>query len=440
MNAGRNCVSTWRLAAASLVLCLGADAVRADTACLLDTEWSAAVERARLALEAERTLDVSTFIVGDDPFSLSSMAMLRDAARRGVAVRLLLDAQWNKLPREIEAHLLASGIEIRHFHPFRLHRPLWLTRRMHDKLVVADGTTIIAGGRNVESPYFGLGQQLKRRNYIDADVLVAGKIGAMASEYFDKLWNSSAVRPLRRTARNWHTAKQAEETLDKHFEWVENRVESVRGTPEAEPPSSCREVGPVRFVHDPPGKKGSGPGVADALIELLDDAKERVVIESPYLVPTKKFRNSLLRALGRGVEVRILTNSLSSTDNILPQAGYVGKRRWLVRQGVELWEYFGTESLHAKTAVLDGTLAVVGSFNLDPRSQRLNTELAVVIDNPAWAAELAKSMDEHLANSAQIGPDGRPIGYDKRYPKASCRKKITLQIMRLFAPLIRSQL
>jgi putative cardiolipin synthase len=193
-------------------------------------------------------------------------------------------------------------------------------------------------------------------------------------------------------------------------------------------------------VHDPPDGKGSGPGVADALIKLLDNAKERVVIESPYLVPTRAFRNGLQRALERGVEVRILTNSLSSTDNILPQAGYVGKRRWLVQQGVELWEYYGPESLHAKTAVLDGSLAVVGSFNLDPRSQRLNTELIVVIDDPAWAAELTRSMDEHLVNSTQIGPDGRPMGYDERYPNASCRKKLTLQIMRLFAPLIRGQL
>ncbi len=436
MNAGRNHV----LAVASLVLWLGAGAVRADTACLLDTEWSAAVERARLALETKRSLDVSTFIVGKDPFSLSSMAVLRDAARRGIAVRLLVDAQWNRLPREIEAHLLASGVKIRHYHPFRLHRPLWLTRRMHDKLVVADRTTIIAGGRNVESPYFGLGRQLKRRNYIDADVLVVGDIALRASDYFDRIWNSSAVRPLRRSARNLRSAKKAEETLDKHFAWLENRIEEVRGTPEAAPPSSCREVGAVRFVHDPPGKKGSGPGVADALIELLDNARERVVIESPYLVPTREFRNSLQRALERGVSVRILTNSLSSTDNILPQAGYVGKRRWLVRQGVELWEYYGPESLHAKTAVLDGSLAVVGSFNLDPRSQRLNTELAVIVDDPTWASGLAATMDEHLVNSAQIGPDGRPIGYDQRYPNTSCRKKLMLQIMRLFAPLIRGQL
>jgi putative cardiolipin synthase len=423
-----------------LVFWFGAQAVHAETACLLDTEWSAAVERARLVFEAERSLDVSAFIVGDDPFSLTSMALLRDAARRGIAVRLLVDAQWNKLPRDIEAHLLASGVEIRHYHPFRLNHPFWLTRRMHDKLAVADGATLIAGGRNVESPYFGLGHQLERPNYIDADVLVAGEIAAKASAYFDQLWNSREVRPLRRTASSPRAAKKAEKTLDQHFHWLEDRVESVSGTPEAAPPASCREVGPVRFVHDPPGKKGRGPGVADALLHLLDDARERVIIESPYLVITKNLRDGLLRAIERGVAVRILTNSLSSTDNIWPQAGYVGKRRWLVEQGVELWEYFGSESLHAKTAVLDRSLAVVGSFNLDPRSQRLNTELAVIIDDPNWADELTASMDSHLANSTQIGPDGRPIGYDERYPNTSWGKRCKLRLMRLFAPFIRGQL
>lgn len=440
MNAGRNCVARWCLALVMLVLWLGAGVVRADIVCLLDTEWSAAVERARLVLGTERSLDVSAFIVGDDPFSLTSMAMLRDAARRGVAVRLLVDAQWNKLPRDIEAHLLASGIEIRHYHPFRLNHPFWLTRRMHDKLAVSDGVALIAGGRNVESPYFGLGEQLDRPNYVDADVLVTGEIASTASAYFDQLWNSRAVRPLRRSASSLRAARQAEATLDKHFGWLENRVETVRGTPEAAPPASCRQVGQVRFVHDPPGKKGSGPGVADALLDLLYNARERVIIESPYLVLTRNLRDGLLHAIERGVEVRILTNSLASTDNIWPQAGYVGKRRWLVQQGVELWEYSGPESLHAKTAVLDGSLAVVGSFNLDPRSQRLNTELAVIVDDASWAAELTASMDGHLANSTQIGPDGRPIGYDERYPNASWRKKCTLRIMRIFAPLIRGQL
>jgi cardiolipin synthase C len=420
-------------------LCVAADSLRADTACLLDTEWSAAVERARLVFTAEETVDVSTFILGDEPFSLTSMAVLRDAARRDVSVRLLVDAQWNKLPREVQAHLLESGVQIRQYHPFRLLHPGWLTRRMHDKLLVVDGKALIAGGRNVESPYFGFGHQVERPDYVDADVLVAGDVVDTAAAYFDKIWNSSEVRPVHRTSRSAQAAVAAELALDKHFSWLKDRIAAVRDTPEAAEPI-CSDVGAVRFVHDPPGRKGKAPGVADALAVLLDSARESVIIESPYLVPTKQLRAGLLRAIERGTSVRILTNSLASTDNIWPQAAYVGERRWFVENGVELWEYYGSDSLHAKTAVLDGSVAVVGSFNLDPRSQRLNTELAVIVDDATWAAELRATMDAHLADSVQIGPDGRPIGFDERYPNASCGKKFKLFILRPFAPFIRGQI
>ena len=438
-------VKTWvrigRLGPALLLVLFGVTArpLWADTVCLLDTEWSAAVERARLVLGAKNTVDVATFILGDEPFSLTSMAVLRDAARKGLAVRLLVDAQWNKLPREIQAHLLESGVQIRQYHPFRLWHPGWLTRRMHDKLLVADRQALIAGGRNVESPYFGLGRQLERPDYVDADVLVAGNVVDEAAAYFDALWSSSEVRTVRSSSRSERAAREAAQTLDRHFSWLQDRITAVRDTPEAAEPS-CSDVGTVRFFHDPPGKKGKAPGVADALAELLEDAQESVVIESPYLVPTKQLRASLLRAVERGMSIRILTNSLASTDNIWPQAAYVGERRWFVENGIELWEYYGSESLHAKTAVLDGSVAVVGSFNLDPRSQRLNTELAVVVDDAEFAGELRAAMDSHLADSAQIGPDGRPIGFGERYPKASCGKKLKLFMLRPIAPLIRGQI
>jgi len=165
-----------------------------------------------------------------------------------------------------------------------------------------------------------------------------------------------------------------------------------------------------------------------------------VIIESPYLVPTRRFTESLQRALQRGVHVRILTNSLSSTDNIWPQAAYVGKRRWFVHQGVELWEYFGEESLHAKTAVFDDKVAVVGSYNLDPRSANLNTELVVVIDDPEWARILTASMDSHLEHASPINLKGWPHGFDEKFPKVSKKKIWKLRFARIIAPFIRGQI
>ena len=129
-------------------------------------------------------------------------------------------------------------------------------------------------------------------------------------------------------------------------------------------------------LHDPIDGMPAARKVGEELRALLDGARESVIVESPYLVPTRGLREGLRRAIARGVRVRILTNSLASTDNLWPQAGYVGDKDDLVKSGVELWEYVGPECLHSKNAVIDGETVIVGSYNLDPRSQRLNRELA----------------------------------------------------------------
>jgi phosphatidylserine/phosphatidylglycerophosphate/cardiolipin synthase-like enzyme len=136
----------------------------ADRARLIETDREAAEARVEMVLEAREEILAESFIMGHDPLTLTGLALLRAAARRGIDVKVIVDAQWNKIPAAVQDHLLAEGIEIREYHPFRLDRPQWITRRMHDKLLVIDGKALMAGGRNVESPYFGLGKQIKRRS------------------------------------------------------------------------------------------------------------------------------------------------------------------------------------------------------------------------------------------------------------------------------------
>lgn len=338
----------------------------------------------------------------------------------------------------MQDHLLAEGIEIREYHPFRLDRPLWITRRMHDKLLVVDSRALLAGGRNVESPYFGLGRQIRRRNYLDLDVRVDGDAAAEARAYFYRLWESREVRKAR-SSRRKRDLEEAARELDRHQAWLDARIGQARNDPNrvTEP---MNEVGPVEFLHDPVGRKGLDPGVAHELRDLLEAARESVVIESPYLVPSRAFRRTLKRTLEQGVRVRILTNSMNTTDNLWPQAGYVGHRRPLVRQGVELWEYQGPESLHSKAAVIDGETVIVGSFNLDPRSERLNTELAVVMKDAETAASLLGTMDEHLTRSVRIDQRGWPEGASEPYPGVPCKKVVKLRLYRLLTPFIRKQL
>ena len=173
---------------------------------------------------------------------------------------------------------------------------------------------------------------------------------------------------------------------------------------------------------------------------MIDGARESVLIESPYLVPSRAFQATLERALARGVHFRILTNSLATTDNLWPQAGYVGHRKGLVRAGVELWEYTGPECLHAKTAVIDGDRVVVGSYNLDPRSERLNTELAVVVENEAVAAALRQTLDAHLTRSTRIDARGWPEGAEEPFPGVPRGKVFKLRLLRPLAPFIKKQL
>ncbi len=398
--------------------------------------------RARMVVEAEEEILASYFIVGNDAFSMTGLALLRDAARRGVKVRLLVDAQWNKIPKRIKAHLIQEGVEIRVYHPFRFHRPRWVTRRMHDKLLIADGRLLLTGGRNIESPYFELGHQLERRNYIDCDALLKGGAAADARQYFLKVWESSHVRLAAARKVTKGLAGAAKE-LDRRWDWIDERIAKIRA---AEPPGEPVihrlggvDVGPVRFLHDPVGKKGREPGVASALRDLFEEAETSVLIETPYLVPSRAFLAALDRVLARGVRVRILTNSLSSTDNLFPQAGYVRHRKDLVRRGVELWEYVGPASLHAKLSVIDDRQLIVTSYNLDPRSENLNTETALVIEHPALARQLLAEQENHLAQSVRIDERGWPEGATEPFPGIPWFKLCKLRLLRLIVPLFKGQ-
>lgn len=391
-----------------------------------------------LVLGAQEEILAEYFIVGDDPFSLTSLSLLRDAARQGRRVRMIVDAQWNKIPEAVQAHLLAEGVEIRVYHPFRLDKLHWITRRMHDKLLVVDGRAMLTGGRNIESPYFGLGRQLRRRNYIDCDVRLEGEAAGDARVYFEELWKSGEVRKARPRASALEI-EEAARKLDEYDAWLDARIEQAKNDP-ARRPAELSEVGPVRFLHDPVGKKGVERGVGHELLDLLEGARESVSIESPYLVPSRALQRGLRRALARGVRVRILTNSLATTDNLWPQAGYVGHKKPLVRSGVELWEYAGPECLHTKAAVIDGKTVIVGSFNLDPRSEHLNTELALVVEDGGLAAEMLATMDGNLERAVRIDERGYPEGADEPYPGIPRKKVWKLRLLRLLTPFIKKQL
>jgi putative cardiolipin synthase len=419
-----------------LLTLLAGSTVDAEQVRILETHAHAAQARVDLVRGAERSIDTAYFIYDDDHAGLAGLYLLREAARRGVTVRLIIDSQWNKVSGAIIAHLVDEGVQVKLYHRFSLFKPFWWTRRMHDKLVIVDAEHLIAGGRNIEDPYFGLDEE---RNYLDRDIYVRGASAGDSARYFEDLWNSRHVGdpPVARVPDDRREA--AAQSVQRGAEYLARSTivdDSRAGTIL----SSTTTVPSARFLHDEVARVRKKPGIRKDLLELFADTQETLRIETPYLVVTKGVRRLFRELLDRGVKIRLLTNSLKTTDNVWPQAGYVGRKKKLVRMGIELWEYAGPESLHSKSAVIDGKVVLVGSYNLDPRSERLNTEIAVVVEDRGLAADLEACMQRNLRNSWRIGPDGKPLGQKRRYPGVGLCKRIKVRLIRLILPCVRGQL
>ncbi|MBI5259054.1 MAG: phospholipase D family protein [Burkholderiales bacterium] len=401
--------------------------------------------RVQLARRAEVSLDVQYYHLENDETGRWLLRALRDAADRGVRVRLLVDDFYtgghDDLFLAFAAH---KNVEVRVFNPFCCARGSgqatrflaslgdWgrVNHRMHNKLFVADGIAAVIGGRNVANEYYLRGEA---DNFIDLDALVVGKLVEPLAALFDRYWNSEPVFPYHSVARS---------TMDKPalLAYFERQTGPEHTPAPAElPPNDILGYGPIAddladgrlgliwgegyAFADHPDKpfEGSVGGelletsVTYNVLEAMKLAKTEVVASSPYFVPGPKGIELLRSLRGRGVRVSVMTNSLGATDEPLVHLGYSRYREEMLRMGVELYElssqrvknnkrlfHFGSSlgRLHAKLVVIDRRLSFIGSMNLDPRSATINTELGAVIDSPQLARELQRVIDLDRLQSA----------------------------------------
>ena len=172
----------------------------------------------------------------------------------------------------------------------------------------------------------------------------------------------------------------------------------------------------IRFMHDIPGVKKRRAGIGPDMLALLSTAKCSLVLETPYMALSRKTKMVLRSLALSGVRVTILTNSFETNDHHSAQAIYENNKRRYLRWGINLWELRGCDYLHAKAAVIDGCVAVIGSYNFDELSQKKNSEVAVAIYDADVASMLLASINLHMERSYQIGRNAIPIGYNTKYP------------------------
>ena len=397
----------------------------------------ACAARALLAEAAERSLDVQYYIWRHDTSgSLLDDALWR-AAERGVRVRLLLD---DANTRGADATLAAldahPNIEVRLFNPLA-SRALRvgdladfsrLNRRMHNKSFIVDNQVAVVGGRNVGDEYFGAESAVA---FADLDVLLAGSAVPEASAEFDAYWNDASAYP----AASLFPPSAQGRTEQRRAEWKRvsagpaavRYLEALGATPlvkELLGGKLTLQWVPARIVSDDPEKVRHPPERHDLhmlprLEKALGKPEKQLDLVSPYFVPTGDGAAALRAFAGRGVQVRVLTNSLAATDVSPVYAGYAKYREQLLRAGIRLYELKRTArpqteseeehrrlggssgaSLHAKTFAVDRARVFVGSFNFDPRSARLNTEIGVVVESAELAGRLSALFDGALGDAA----------------------------------------
>ncbi|HSU20542.1 MAG TPA: phospholipase D family protein [Variovorax sp.] len=396
--------------------------------------------RMLLAAAAERTLDVQSYIWRDDTTGRLLLQALREAADRGVRVRLLLDD--NGIPG-LDARLAAldahPGIEVRLFNPFatRWFKPLGFVtdfsranRRMHNKSFSADAQATIIGGRNIGDEYFDA--LVEGLAFADLDVLAFGPAARDIASDFDRYWASESAWPIALLVKPGAPADLA--PLDRIRAEVaadagrRRYLRAVKGSDFAVDLRAGRlslEWAAVQTLSDDPAKgQGAvarGDLMASGLARLLRGPRRDVELVSAYFVPGAEGVAALAALARQGVRVRILTNALEATDVAAVHAGYARRRAPLLAAGVELFEMrrqgglpaagandrggsgsgsgaFGSSdsSLHAKTFSVDRERVFIGSFNFDPRSAHLNTELGFVIDSPALASGIEDAFTRHI--------------------------------------------
>ncbi len=434
--------------------------------------------RMLLARSAERSLDVQYYIWRADQTGTLLLQALVSAADRGVRVRLLLDdGGTSGLDEMLAALALHPSIEVRLFNPFLVRKPKLLgyltdfsraNRRMHNKSFTADNQVSIVGGRNVGDEYFGATDGVL---FSDLDVLVVGAVVPDISQDFDRYWASPSAYPVQAILPALEAAElQAlndEATLIAGSDAAKTYTQVVRDTPFIQ--QLLQQQLPMEWAHttlvsDDP-LKGLGHAKRDGLLvkqvhDIIGTPQHSVALVSPYFVPTAKGAQALINLRQNNIRVRVMSNAYEATDVPLVHAGYAKYRKVLLQHGVELYEMQRTappnaharlnplgssgSSLHAKTFAVDGTRAFVGSFNFDPRSALLNTELGVIIDSPLLASQIEQAFDKQIPEQSyrvelldsgelqwQSGQDvyGAPLNTYSVEPGSSWLSRLIIRIL-----------
>lgn len=401
--------------------------------------------RIHLIDKAEKTLDLQYYIWDNDRIGSLALYSIIKAADRGVKVRLLMD---DNNAKKMEGIYLAldqhQNIDVKLYNPYRFrhYRAMdmvldlkRINRRMHNKSFIADNQISLIGGRNMSNQYYNVSDNYQ---FSDVDVMLVGSASDEIIHSFDEYWNDEYAFPVKQIVNAKHYALRFEslkQQLNTYYQeiTVQNYLDLATRSHNVEKwlnNSIQFDWVKAEVVHDSPSKIKSKAKKEQylnfQLINHLENPEHSVDIVSAYFVPEKKGEKMLSDLAQSNIQVRVLTNSFKANDVAVVHAFYAKYRKDLLKNKVELYEFLSApeaenlnanteeiaektkvslkglsrSSLHAKLMAIDQKQVFIGSFNFDPRSAYLNTEIGVLLNSPNLAKAIHQTMDENLSKYA----------------------------------------
>lgn len=405
----------------------------------LDDAFLSIASRLQLISEATSRLDLQYYLWKNDFIGQMMLSELLKAADRGVQVRLLIDDQnGTALDQTFLSLVCHPNFEIKIFNPYRYRhfriidyafRFKHINQRMHNKLIIADEKTAVTGGRNMSSEYFDAGENFQ---FTDLDILFYGHAVTEANAVFLDFWNAELSSPIQQLTnqvpvQSLQALRQYYQTEALNKNTIEQKIEHTRIQADAALHTYPVSWAKAHFIADSPHKvlknTRSHEMIIHQILSLMGKPQHSLQLVSAYFIPTALGVKHLLNLVNNQVQVSVLTNSLFANDVTIVHAFYRKYRRKLLEHGVRLYEFkpdiqrtrrtwyevvtgnvISAKSkcasrLHAKFFSLDHKV-FIGSFNLDPRSAYLNTEVGLIIESEALQHAISKKLDENLPHIA----------------------------------------
>jgi len=403
---------------------------------LLEDPRDAFRHRINLISKAEKQILLSTFHFAEGKSADIITGALLSAAERGVNVKVLNNGFVGTMPpryiRVLSAH---ENINIYLFNRFEFFRPRYINAALHDKYLIIDESFMILGGRNIGDKYFNP-EGYTGKLSLDREVLVfntdlyfQGSI-ADVSSYFEEKINSDRAAPVaRRTRNDWEERKN--HYIGLYMEWRESFHQN-----DFDFYSNTVGVNRITLITNPFDTAKKESVLAYKLMMIAKNSNV-IIAQSPYVVLTRR-NLEIFATLVRYRDFTLLTNSLASTPNLPSFSAYYVNRRNILATGITIYEYQSTESsLHAKTYLFDGRLTAIGSFNMNERSIRSDTESMLIIDSEEFHDITLEAVNRFIARSLRVNADNTYELSDYARPARVSRGKRILynvagRVLRMF--------